>query len=96
MDLTHEAKYHQLEEQHGWFASRRDAVLSLIQQLRLPTSTAILEIGCSGGPLLRRRPQLPGLLNQVLLAWVRAENVIMRHLGLPLGVSVFALARKPA
>ncbi|GAB3239419.1 class I SAM-dependent methyltransferase [Hymenobacter seoulensis] len=54
MDLTYEAKYHQLEEQHWWFASRRDAVFDLIQSLNLPLTAAILEIGCSGGPLLQR------------------------------------------
>src|SRR5687767_2356200 len=54
MDLTYEAKYHQLEEQHWWFASRRDAVYDLIAGLKLPASAAILEIGCSGGPLLQR------------------------------------------
>ncbi|WP_310396150.1 class I SAM-dependent methyltransferase [Hymenobacter sp.] len=54
MDLTYEAKYHQLEEQHWWFASRRDVVYDLIRSLRLPVSAAILEIGCSGGPLMQR------------------------------------------
>jgi len=57
MDLTYEAKYHQLEEQHWWFASRRDAVYDLIRQLQLPTTAAILEIGCSGGPLMQRLRQ---------------------------------------
>ena len=54
MDLTYEAKYHQLEEQHWWFASRRDAVYDLIASLNLPPTAAILEIGCSGGPLMQR------------------------------------------
>ncbi|WP_324673423.1 class I SAM-dependent methyltransferase [Hymenobacter sp. GOD-10R] len=54
MDLTYEAKYHQLEEQHWWFASRRDVVYDLIQGLHLPLDAAILEIGCSGGPLMQR------------------------------------------
>lgn len=54
MDLTYEAKYHQLEEQHWWFAGRRDAVYDLIRQLKLPATAAILEIGCSGGPLMQR------------------------------------------
>ncbi|UOQ98181.1 class I SAM-dependent methyltransferase [Hymenobacter sp. 5317J-9] len=54
MDLTYEAKYHQLEEQHWWFASRRDAVYDLIAGLQLPRTAAILEIGCSGGPLMQR------------------------------------------
>ena len=54
MDLTYEAKYHQLEERHWWFAGRRDAVYDLIQSLQLPVTAAILEIGCSGGPLMQR------------------------------------------
>jgi len=54
MDLTYEAKYHQLEEQHWWFAGRRDAVYDLIQRIQLPATAAILEIGCSGGPLMQR------------------------------------------
>ncbi|MBJ6107444.1 class I SAM-dependent methyltransferase [Hymenobacter sp. BT523] len=54
MDLTYEAKYHQLEEAHWWFASRRDAVYDLLAALRLPRTAAILEIGCSGGPLMQR------------------------------------------
>lgn len=85
MNLTYEANYHQLEEQHRWFAGRRDAVDDLSRPLKLPTTAAILEIGCSGG-----------LLNQLLLSWVRAENAVLRHVNLPMGVSVFALAQKPA
>lgn len=54
MDLTYEAKYHQLEEENWWFASRRDAVYDLVSGLRLPPAAAILEIGCSGGPLMQR------------------------------------------
>jgi len=54
MDLTYEAKYHQLEERHWWFAGRRDVVYDLIQRLQLSPTAAILEIGCSGGPLMQR------------------------------------------
>ncbi|MFD1467492.1 class I SAM-dependent methyltransferase [Hymenobacter caeli] len=54
MDLTYEAKYHQVEEQHWWFAGRRDAVYDLVQGLGLGPEAAILEVGCSGGPLLQR------------------------------------------
>ena len=54
MDLTYEARYHQLEEQHWWFASRRDAVYDLVKGLQLPVDATILEIGCSGGPLMQR------------------------------------------
>ncbi|WP_019946985.1 class I SAM-dependent methyltransferase [Hymenobacter aerophilus] len=54
MDLMYEGKYHQLEEQHWWFASRRDVVYDLIKSLQLAPTAAILEIGCSGGPLMQR------------------------------------------
>lgn len=52
MDQAYEATYHQLEEQHWWFASRRDMVFDIIRSLQLPLEASILEIGCSGGPLL--------------------------------------------
>lgn len=54
MNLEYELKYHQIEENYWWFQARRDMVFRLIQDLRLPASAAILEIGCSGGPLLQR------------------------------------------
>lgn len=57
MNTDYEVKYHELEERHWWFRSRRDMVFRLIQKLNLPPSTAILEIGCSGGPLLQRLAQ---------------------------------------
>lgn len=52
MDKQYEAQYHSLEEQNWWFAGRRHMVWELIEQLQLPKSAAVLEIGCSGGPLL--------------------------------------------
>ena len=52
MDLAYEVTYHQLEEQKWWFASRRDMVFDIVKHLKLPSTAPILEIGCSGGPLL--------------------------------------------
>ncbi|MCC2545879.1 class I SAM-dependent methyltransferase [Hymenobacter sp. BT175] len=52
MHPAYEQTYHQLEEQHWWFAARRSAVFDLVGELRVPSDAAILEIGCSGGPLL--------------------------------------------
>lgn len=52
MNEAYESHYHSVEEQHWWFVARRHMVWSLIQELRLPTTAAVLEIGCSGGPLL--------------------------------------------
>lgn len=52
MDREFEAKYHQLEDGHWWFKSRRDYFLRLIEQLALPRDAAILDMGCASGPLL--------------------------------------------
>lgn len=52
MNEAYESHYHSVEEQHWWFMARRHMVWSLIQELRLPTTASVLEIGCSGGPLL--------------------------------------------
>lgn len=57
MNLEYELKYHQIEENYWWFRARRDMVFRLIEGLRLPTTAAVLEIGCSGGPLLQRLAQ---------------------------------------
>ncbi len=54
MDIEYEIKYHQIEENYWWFQARRDMVFRLVQDLQLPRNAAILEIGCSGGPLLQR------------------------------------------
>lgn len=52
MNEEYESHYHSVEEQHWWFRGRRHMVWSLIEELKLPTTATILEIGCSGGPLL--------------------------------------------
>lgn len=54
MNIEYELKYHQIEENYWWFQARRDMVFSIVQDLHLPHSAAILEIGCSGGPMLQR------------------------------------------
>ncbi|KUG06090.1 class I SAM-dependent methyltransferase [Solirubrum puertoriconensis] len=54
MDIRYEAQYHLLEEQHWWFQARRDFVFALVQELGLAPTAPLLEIGCSGGPLLLR------------------------------------------
>jgi len=52
MDKEYELKYHQLEEEYWWFKSRRSMVFSLIEKMNLSKDAKILEVGCSGGPLL--------------------------------------------
>lgn len=52
MRAEYETLYHQVEQTHWWHQARRHLVRALARQL-LPDRTArILEIGCSGGPLL--------------------------------------------
>lgn len=51
MDELYELKYHSLEEKHWWFESRRDIIFKLIQ--KMDKNSKILEIGCSGGPLIK-------------------------------------------
>jgi SAM-dependent methyltransferase len=54
MNIEYEIKYHQIEENYWWFQARRDMVFRLVQALKLSSNADILEIGCSGGPLLQR------------------------------------------
>jgi SAM-dependent methyltransferase len=53
MKTDFEKKYHSVEEKHWWFVGRREIILKLIKKF-LPRrkNIKILEIGCSGGPLL--------------------------------------------
>jgi len=55
MRESFEEDYHRLEENHWWFMGRRDIILSLIKAyFQDKEDIKILEIGCSGGPLLKR------------------------------------------
>lgn len=53
MDISCELKYHELEENTWWFVSRRNIILKLIKKLNLKKDAKILDIGCSGGPLIK-------------------------------------------
>ncbi|MDO1446018.1 class I SAM-dependent methyltransferase [Rhodocytophaga aerolata] len=53
MDVIYEKQYHQLEEDNWWFVARRDIVYHLFRELKLGKDKTILEIGCSGGPLMK-------------------------------------------
>ncbi|MEN7547926.1 class I SAM-dependent methyltransferase [Rapidithrix thailandica] len=52
MDISFEQKYHIYEEQHWWFLGRRHMLHQCIQHLPLNADSALLDIGCAGGPLL--------------------------------------------
>lgn len=51
MDQVYALKYHRLEEHHWWFLARRDIIYKLIKNYH--RDSEILEIGCSGGLLIR-------------------------------------------
>ncbi len=53
MDLSYQADYFSAEENHWWFVSRRNYILKLIKKAEKSSKgpLAILEIGCSAGPL---------------------------------------------
>jgi 2-polyprenyl-3-methyl-5-hydroxy-6-metoxy-1,4-benzoquinol methylase len=52
MDIDYEFKYHRLEERNWWFVSRREIIFQLIRENSFRHNASILEIGCSGGPLI--------------------------------------------
>jgi len=54
MNADFEKLYHELEATHWWFVARRALVEGLVGQAAPDRASAILEIGCSGGPLLRQ------------------------------------------
>ncbi|MEK6894948.1 MAG: class I SAM-dependent methyltransferase [Nanoarchaeota archaeon] len=52
MDKSFEAKYHSLEKDHWWFVARRDMILKIFDIYKIPKTSEILDIGCSGGDLI--------------------------------------------
>lgn len=50
MEESYIARYHALEDTHWWFLGRRDMIRRLIRDC--PRSSEVLEIGCSGGPMM--------------------------------------------
>src|SRR5665213_1519741 len=51
MDKAYEQKYHSIEEHNWWFQARRHTILSMIR--KFPKNSRILDIGCSGGVLIK-------------------------------------------
>ncbi len=51
MDKEYEKQYHQAEQAHWWFVARREAIVRLLRSW--PPDSRILDIGCSGGVLMR-------------------------------------------
>jgi SAM-dependent methyltransferase len=55
VDPGYERNYQLLEDSHWWTRARRDFVVRLVaQRLRVPRDAAVLDLGCSGGPLLHQ------------------------------------------
>jgi len=54
MKKEFEAQYHLLEENHWWFLGRRHLVRQLVLRSNSNRDCRILEIGCSGGPLIQQ------------------------------------------
>jgi len=53
MERYYETHYHQVEARHWWFRARREIVLRLVSRVALARDSAILDIGCSSGCLIR-------------------------------------------
>jgi len=51
MDKGYEQKYHSIEDYNWWFLARRHTILSMLQ--KLPKDARIIDIGCSGGVMLK-------------------------------------------
>lgn len=50
----YEEQYHRLEENHWWIQARRSMVRALVLQANPDRACRILEIGCSGGPMMEQ------------------------------------------
>lgn len=53
MDAEYEIRYHRLEEKNWWFVARRQMILQLVKRGGFKKDIKILEIGCSGGSLIK-------------------------------------------
>lgn len=52
MEESFRDDYFRLEDQHWWGVGRRDAILRLFEREGVTPAARVLDIGCSGGPLL--------------------------------------------
>jgi SAM-dependent methyltransferase len=52
MDKNYEVLYHDSEEVNWWFVSRRDMIIKILKNNKVPLNAKILDIGCAGGTLL--------------------------------------------
>jgi len=53
MQKGYEETYHRIESSHWWFVGRRDMVRALVAQEHPDATSRILEMGCSGGLLMK-------------------------------------------
>lgn len=53
MDKEFEKKYHKEEKNNWWFKARRHIILQILDEHCSSRQTSILDVGCSGGALLK-------------------------------------------
>ena len=53
MQKAYEERYHQAESDYWWFVGRRQIVRMLVEEEEPDKQSRILEIGCSGGLLMK-------------------------------------------
>ena len=53
MNKDYELKYHKIEEDYWWFVAHRDMLYRLIKKLNADKNSKILDVGCSGGHLIK-------------------------------------------
>ncbi|MBU4380848.1 class I SAM-dependent methyltransferase [Candidatus Parcubacteria bacterium] len=78
MNKLYESKYHRLETNYWLFIARRDAVINLIKKVDIGKTDKILDIGCSGGPLIN----------------LLKENGFMNIYGIDISVDAINLCKK--
>ena len=49
MDLELEQETHDLEESHWWYRERRRMIEAVLERMRLPAQSRILDAGCGSG-----------------------------------------------
>ncbi len=53
MNKDYELKYHRIEENYWWFVAHRDMFLRYLVKFKINRNSKILDIGCSGGHLIK-------------------------------------------
>jgi SAM-dependent methyltransferase len=62
VDRDYGQSYERLYREHWWWRSREEFLLKVIQSLKLPTKSNILDIGCGDGLFLDRLSEFGGII----------------------------------